>query len=381
MTNKQKNDTLENKDNPFFPETEFPPFFWPFSLFWAYEEELNKNLKFLCEIEKTQIEKPEPSWSSENKVSLDLKTMKIRDFSSRKRGICTLVVAPYAGHTSVIVDFDKNQSLVRTLMKNGIDWVCATDWKSANSKMLYLDVDDYLSELNTAVDDLGGYVNLAGMCQGGWLSAMFAARFPHKVNTLVMGGAPIDTDAGEGKIREYAHSFSMEFFEELVAAGCGNLKGDCLLTGFKSLNPDRHYLEKFVDLYEHIDDPSYVDRFEHFERWYEYTIDLPGEFYLQVVKELFKENRFFEGNFVGLGKRLSLGDIKCPVYLLAGERDEITPKEQVFNAEKRLGTKKKEIVKESAKGGHIGLFMGSGPLRENWPKISKWIRSHSEKIV
>jgi poly(3-hydroxyalkanoate) synthetase len=33
-------------------------------------------------------------------------------------------------------------------------------------------------------------------------------------------------------------------------------------------------------------------------------------------------------------------DIKCLVYLLAGEKDDITPKEQVFNAEKRLGTAK-----------------------------------------
>jgi poly(3-hydroxybutyrate) depolymerase len=50
----------------------------------------------------------------------------------------------------------------------------------------------------------------------------------------------------------------------------------------------------------------------------------------------------------------------------------------VCNAEKRLGTAKSKIVKEIASGGHIGLFMGSKPLRENWPKIAKWIRKYSE---
>ncbi len=114
-----------------------------------------------------------------------------------------------------------------------------------------------------------------------------------------------------------------------------------------------------------------------FERWYEYTIDLPGKWYLQVVKELFKGNKFFKGEFVGLGKKLDLGNIKCPVYLLAGERDDITPKEQVFNAEERLGTDKSEIVKDIANGGHIGLFMGSIPLRDNWPRIIEWIKVHS----
>ena len=29
-----------------------------------------------------------------------------------------------------------------------------------------------------AIDDLGGEVHLVGLCQGGWLSAMLAARFP-----------------------------------------------------------------------------------------------------------------------------------------------------------------------------------------------------------
>jgi poly(3-hydroxybutyrate) depolymerase len=169
----------------------------------------------------------------------------------------------------------------------------------------------------------------------------------------------------------------MEFFEELVAMGNGLLKGDFMLEGFKSLHPEEQYFDKYVDLYEHINDPIYVKRFENFERWYEYTINLPGKWYLQVIKELFKENRLFKGEFVGLGKRLTLKDIKCPVYLLAGENDDITPKEQVFNTEKRVGTKKSGIVKDLASGGHIGLFMGSKPLKENWPKISEWIKDHS----
>jgi len=47
------------------------------------------------------------------------------------------------------------------------------------------DVDNYLAELNVCIDDLGARVNLVGLCQGGWMSAMYAARYPHKVATLV----------------------------------------------------------------------------------------------------------------------------------------------------------------------------------------------------
>lgn len=370
----------KKRDLFLFPEVGVP-FLWPFVFFVGLErieiELLRDNIKFLDEIEKTQIERVKPAWATGNKVMLDLHTMNLRDFSTGKKGMYTLVVAPYAGHTSVIADFHKGQSLVETLIDNGIKRVCVTEWKSATTAMKDYDIDMYLRELNTCVDDLEGIVNLIGLCQGGWLCAMYAARFPKKVNALVLAGAPIDTGAGKGVIKDYAHSFPMEFYEELVAMGGGILKGKFMLEGFKSMHPEKQYFGKFVDLYEHVDDPRYVKRFENFERWYEYTLDLPGNWYLQVIKELFKENRLYRGRFVGLGKRLSLKDIKSPVYLLAGDSDEITPRLQVFNAEKKLGTAKSKIVKDLAKGGHIGLFMGSRPLRENWPKIARWINKYS----
>lgn len=373
----------DNKHKLFtYPEVGIP-FLWPFAFFLGLEESevetIRENIKFLKEVEKTQVERPKPEWTTKNKVILDLHTMTLRDFSTGSKGIYTLIVPPFAGHTSIIADFHKGQSLVETLLENRINRVCVTEWKSATDAMKNYDIDMYLRELNTCVDDLGGVVNLDGLCQGGWLSTMYVARFPKKVKRLVLAGSPIDTEAEKGKINEYAHTFPMQFYEELVALGGGILKGEFMLEGFKSMHPEKQYVEKFADLYEHIDDPKYVKRFETFERWYEYTVDLPGRWYLQVIKELFKENRLFKGKFVGLGKRLRLRDIRCPVYLLAGEKDDITPKEQVFNAEKRLGTPKNRVVKDIAAGGHIGLFMGSTPLRENWPKIAKWIKKYSER--
>jgi hypothetical protein len=87
------------------------------------------------------------------------------------------------------------------------------------------------------------------------------------------------------------------------------------------------------DLYEHIADPVYIAKRETFESWYENPLDLPGRWYLEAIRQLFTENRFAKGEFVGLGRRLSLRSVICPVYLLAGADDDITPKEQVFEAE------------------------------------------------
>lgn len=155
--------------------------------------------------------------------------------------------------------------------------------------------------------------------------------------------------------------------------GGGLMRGEVMLRGWKGMNPVEHYITEHIDLYDHIDDPAYLKKKEIFESWYENPIDLPGRWYLQAVVQLFKENRLAKGRFIGLGRRLDLEDVTCPAYLLAGESDDITTREQVFDAEKFLGTPPGQIEKQLVPGGHIGLFMGSRTLKEAWPEIARWI--------
>jgi len=223
---------------------------------------------------------------------------------------------------------------------------------------------------------LGGRVHLVGLCQGGWMSAMLAARFPGKVASLVLAGSPIDTDAGDGAIKKLAHRVPMRFFEDIVAAGGGRMLGKFMLAGWKNMHPDEQYLTKYLDLYRHIEERSYVERTERFERWYENPIDLPGRWYLQAMRELFRENRLAKGRFVALGRSISLADIAVPVYLLAGEDDDITTREQVFAAADLVSTPKDAIEKRLVPGGHIGLFMGKRTLATAWTDIGAWIVGH-----
>ncbi|MGB9166484.1 MAG: alpha/beta fold hydrolase, partial [Rhodomicrobium sp.] len=313
-----------------------------------------------------------PTLATPNTVRLDLRTMVLRDYG-KPGGIPTLVDAPYAGHTAMIADYHKGQSLVETLLANGIDHVALTDWKSATEDMKDLEIDNYLAEILVAIDDLGGRVNLVGLCQGGWMTTMIAARFPDKVNALVLAGAPIDTDAGNGPIKRIAHECPLSFYEGLVALGGGLMRGKFMLQGWKNMHPEQHYIKDHIDLYEHIDDPAYLAKEETFNRWYENPLDLPGRWYLQAITQLFKENRLAKGAFVGLGRRLDLRNITCPLYLLAGAADDITTPEQVLAAKNYVGTPRDHIVEKTVPGGHIGLFMGARTLKDYWPEIARWI--------
>jgi poly(3-hydroxybutyrate) depolymerase len=356
------------------------PCFWPFAAAIELEEEglrmYRDNLRFLREAEEITFPPP-PEWATPNCMLMDLDTMRLRDFSPHQKGskdIPVLVDTPFAGHSSTIADYAKGQSLVETLQAGPLKRVLAMDWKSATPAMKDFDIDTYLADIDKVVAALGNCVHLIGLCQGGWMSAMYTALFPEKVRSLVLAGAPIDTGAGNSFIKKIAHNLPMSFFEELVESGGGLFLGQIMLAGWKSMHPEKQF-EKYLDLYlyEHIEEKNYIDRTETFERWYENPVNLPGAFYLQAVQQLFKENRLARGEFIGLGKRLSLEDITCPAYLLAGDADDITPKEQVFDAEKYLGTHKKQIVRKLVPGGHIGLFMGTKTLQESWPAVAEWI--------
>jgi poly(3-hydroxybutyrate) depolymerase len=359
------------------------PWFWPLAAAIELGEAglklLDENLRFVAELERIEYVL-KPTWATANRVVRELDTMRVRDFSARSRvgrGAPVLVAAPYAGHSATIADFAKGQSLVETLRAAGLDRVLVTDWRSATDSMRNYDIDKYLAELNVVVDDLGAPAHLVGLCQGGWLCAMYAARWPRKVQSLVLVGSPIDTDAGRGTIHRIAHGLPIEFFQELVRLGNGRMLGRFMLAGWKSMHPEQQYLE-YLDLYRHIEDRNYIERTEQFEQWYENPVDLPGRFYLQAIEELFKENRLAKGMFVALGRKVDLRDVRVPLYLLAGESDDITPRDEVFRAECLVGTPKDDIAKSLAPGGHIGLFMSKRTLADVWPAIGRWILAYDK---
>ncbi|WP_127904319.1 alpha/beta fold hydrolase [Solirhodobacter olei] len=352
------------------------PWFWPMAAAMEMEEAefraVEDGLHFVQAAAEISSP-PEPRWATKNRVLIDLDTMRVRDFGGSGGGVPVVVDAPYAGHSSTIADYAKGQSLVETLLGAGLGRVLVTDWKAATVEMRDFNIDKYLAEINVVVDDLGGTAILVGLCQGGWMAAMYAARYPEKVRALVLAGSPIDTDAGNGPIKRLAHRTPLKLYEEMVASGEGRMPGSLMLSGWKNMHPGEQYVGKFVDLYAHIEERNYVERTEAFERWYENPIDLPGRYYLQAIDLLFKRNLFAKGRFTGLGRRLSLGDITCPLYLLAGASDDITTKEQVFAAADLVGTEKNRIERRLVDGGHIGLFMGKKTLTEAWPGIGSWI--------
>ena len=167
----------------------------------------------------------EPKWTTPHRIALELKTVRLRDFSTEYDGSPALVCAPFALHGAAIADLAPGHSLVATLLDAGLRRLFMADWRSATADMRFLGIDDYLAALNVLVDHIGSPVDLIGLCQGGWMALIYAACFPAKVRKLVLAGAPVDITAAPSALSMLADKSPPVIFHELVRLGDGLVPG------------------------------------------------------------------------------------------------------------------------------------------------------------
>jgi poly(3-hydroxyalkanoate) synthetase len=283
-----------------------------------------------------------------------------------------VLVVPPEVNQSYIVDFAPGQSLVGAFVGAGFAQVAAMEWRSTDPFTRGRDIDDSLLSILDCIEVLGGRVHLVGVCQGGWESAIVAALRPDVTRSLTLVAAPIDCHAGTGIIKRLARTLPMTAYRAFVGFGGGEMKNELISLGFDSLLPYERFALKYLSLYNRLGDDAWLARYHHIDDWYRTPKNLPGPLYLRAVRELFKENRLFEGRFIALGTRVDLARITCPLVLVAGRRDHITPPEQVWAARKVTGSS--DVLEVETGGGHVGTFMGRRELSGRWPTILSWLR-------
>jgi poly(3-hydroxyalkanoate) synthetase len=357
------------KQTPAGPAWPQDPMLWPYAatkfavdtMFWWIDRSA----------ERAPAEDAPPlPWTTPNKVALELCTMRLRDFSRAGRGQPVLICGPYALHSTLIADFAAGHSIIERLRQSAIDRIFLTDWRSASPDMRYLSIDQYLADLNVAVDEIGAPVDLIGLCQGGWLSLVYAARFPEKVRRLVLAGAPVDASVDSGLVR-LVGSAPQAAFEGIVESGGGIVKGAHILRFWSRASDTAVVLQRSLSPEVATDRELH----ERFVRWHDETVDLPGTYYLQVVHWIYRENRIANGTFVALGRTVRLGDVKIPVFLLAGGDDEIVPAAQAMATASSLGTPASLIERAVVPSSHLGLYLGSRTLAVTWPRIAGWLQA------
>lgn len=283
-----------------------------------------------------------------------------------------LIVAPYAIHEASIADFADRHSVAQVIIEGGSEFVALTYWKSATAEMRDYGIDVYLSDLNVAIDDLGGRASLVGLCQGGWLAAAYAARFPRKVVRLVLAGAPIDLHAAESRITQTLASVSTASIAQTLALAGGRVLGSLSYALWSDDLLQDFTVEAAL---QDVSDPALVEKFK---AWNARAVDLPGAYFLQCAEWIFRENRLARGSFPNLGRQSPLSDISAPIFVLAAADDEIVSVPQA-TAVKSLCTGTSVDIRVEP-GRHLSLYMGRRTLDTAWRDIARWLARSDASI-
>ena len=300
------------------------------------------------------------------RVRTDLPTMLLLEQRepTQSQETPVLIVAPYAVHDASIGDFADSHSVAQILSKEHP--VAMTFWKSATAQMRYYGIDAYLSDLNVAIDDLGGCASLVGLCQGGWLAAVYASRFPKKARKLVLVGAPIDLAATESRITRALSAFTPAVIEQFIEINGG------MVSARMSLAMWVDGLAEEYNAATALQADRDADLMRKFDAWKTRAVDLPGVFFRQTTEWLFRENRLARDCFPALGRLAGLSSISSPTFILAAADDEVVALAQATTMKSRPRAANVSVRVEP--GRHLSLFMGRQTLAGAWSDIARWLK-------
>ena len=289
--------------------------------------------------------------------------------------VFALVNRPY------ILDLRPGKSVVRHFLDQGMD-VFNVDWGVPSDGDRHLGLKDYvLRYIDNAVDHIrdrtgSEQVNLLGYCMGGTMTAMYAALRPEKVRNLILLTAPVDWSHRENLLSLWtdARYFNIDKMIEVY----GNAPAQWLQWSFLMLNPVQNLVEKYITLYENIDDERFLDDFLAMETWLNDNIPVAGEVFREFVKYMFQQNRLIRGELEVGNERVDFRRITCAVLNLIAQNDHLVPPNQSLPFNDAVGSADRRTITFPA--GHIGMAVGSKAHRELWPKVCEWLGERSEKL-
>jgi polyhydroxyalkanoate depolymerase len=327
-----------------------------------------KTLRFLQEIATVYASRPD--WTLPNTLLFENCSFALRQFR-KGTGEPILVVPPNAGHHSSIAE-----KLIEMFMEEipnapiySIDWIPASPCNASKSDSV-TDLHDYVAQ---SVETIGRPVHLVGLCQGGWLAAIYTALHQDKVKSLIVGASPIDFHAAtdESKIQSWLQQLPLSFFQGLVALGGGVHLGDMQLAGFRLMNPYDRFVGDYVELWNAVynGDEKAIARWRRNHIWYDNPQSIGGTWYLEVVEKLFKQNLLVKKQLEVAGQIVDLANITCPVFMIAGAEDDITYQRELFGLAEQVSSKdvKKVVLPDC---GHVGVFVRDQSIH-HWKEFTK----------
>lgn len=226
-----------------------------------------------------------------------------------------------------IYDLREKNSMVKWALDQGYT-VFMISWVNPDASHRDVGFDDYLKDgLFAAIDQVkrisgAQSVNCAGYCLGGALLAAGAAYCAKTNNTSIRSATYLATSfdfTDPGDLRVMLDEFVIQGVARDLDEH-GYMDGRALAVSFSMLRENELYWNYYIQNYLKGERPSGFDILH----WNCDSTNLTANMHSFVMRKIVQDNIFLQPDgFEVLGERVSLRDIRIPVYILATEKDHI----------------------------------------------------------
>ncbi|HYH26349.1 MAG TPA: polyhydroxyalkanoate depolymerase [Blastococcus sp.] len=298
-----------------------------------------------------------------------------------------LAVGPMSGHFTTLI-----RPTIRTLLADHdvhvLDWHNARDVPAAHGAF---GLAEYIEHVMQALRHLGPDTHVVAVCQPAVpvlaaVALLAAEGDVAQPRSLTLMAGPVDTRVNPNRINTMAATkplsdFERKFIDTVPAryAGAGRrvYPGVVQLTAFMSMNLKRHvkaHVRLYRDLVTGEEQRAATTRAFYDE--YGAVMDVPAEFYLETVAQIFQENRMATGQFTWRGTPVDPGVVTdTDLLTIEGAQDDICSPGQT-EAAHGLCTGIPEHRKHHHMQpgvGHYGVFSGSRWETEVYPVLRNFI--------
>jgi poly(3-hydroxybutyrate) depolymerase len=298
-----------------------------------------------------------------------------------------LVVSPMSGHFATLL-----RDTVRTMLPEHDVYI--TDWHNARDVPLgygRFDLDDFVDHLINFITAIGPDCHVVAICQPSVPTLAAAAIMaeddsPAQPRSITLMAGPIDTRINPTKVNEFATSRPIEWFYASMIGVVPLRYGGALrpvypgfvqLLAFMGMNLERH-VKAFNELYDNLvkGDFAKAEATQKFYDEYFAVMDLPAEFFIQTIQQVFQEHRLPRGEMRWRGRRVDPAAIRRTFLLtVEGEKDDICAVGQTLAAQDLCSGIRPYMKKHymQAGVGHYGVFSGRRWVAQTYPVVRDMI--------
>jgi polyhydroxyalkanoate synthase len=253
-----------------------------------------------------------------------------------------------------ILDLQPKNSMIKWLVDQG-HTVFLVSWVNPGEDMADATFEDYLTEgvytALEAVEDATGVdrINAVGYCIGGTLLSAALAHMAKtgekRIQSATFFAAQADFKCA-GDLLVFSDEQSIKFLEEKMEQAGGVLDAQTMADTFNALRSNDLVWNYVVDNYYIGKQPPPFDLLY----WNADQTRMPKALHLFYLRNFYRDNALAEGKLELLGEKLSLKDVKIPVFMQSSKEDHIAPCNSVYRSALAFGGPVEFIV---AGSGHI----------------------------